>query len=134
MSRPEGWVIIVDDDDAVRQSLKFSLELEGFRVRAYRYGEELLAERHWPARGCLVIDYYMPSLDGVALVGRLRQSAIEWPAILITAKASAELHRRALQAGCRVVLEKPLEDSSLVDSIREVLAGGASGAPPATPL
>lgn len=121
---PEGCVIIVDDDDAVRQSLMFSLALEGFQVRAFRNGEELLAERELPARACLVIDYCMPSLDGLSLVGRLRQSAIALPAILITAKATAEIRRRAALCGCRAVLEKPLEDNSLADCIRDVLTCG----------
>lgn len=123
---PEGCVIIVDDDDAVRQSLMFSLALEGFQVRAFRNGEELLAERELPARACLVIDYCMPSLDGLSLVGRLRQSAIALPAILITAKATAEIRRRAALCGCRAVLEKPLEDNSLADSIRDVLTCGGA--------
>lgn len=123
---PEGCVIIVDDDDAVRQSLMFSLALEGFQVRAFRNGEELLAERELPARACLVIDYCMPSLDGLSLVGRLRQSAIALPAILITTKATAEIRRRAALCGCRAVLEKPLEDNSLADCIRDVLTCGGA--------
>ncbi|MBN9454128.1 MAG: response regulator [Bosea sp.] len=123
---PEGCVIIVDDDDAVRQSLMFSLALEGFQVRAFRNGEELLAERELPARACLVIDYCMPSLDGLSLVDRLRQSAIALPAILITAKATAEIRRRAALCGCRAVLEKPLEDNSLADCIRDVLTCGGA--------
>lgn len=121
---PEGCVIIVDDDDAVRQSLTFSLTLEGFQVRAFRNGEELLAEGELPARACMVIDYCMPSLDGLALIGRLRQRAIALPAILITEKASAEIRRRATLCGCHAVLEKPLEDSSLADCIRDALAYG----------
>ena len=123
---PEGCVIIVDDDDAVRQSLTFSLALEGFQVRAFRNGEELLAEQELPARACMVIDYCMPSLDGLALIGRLRQSAIALPAILITAKATAEIRRRAALCGCRAVLEKPLEDNSLADCIRDVLTCGGA--------
>ena len=123
---PEGCVIIVDDDDAVRQSLMFSLALEGFQVRAFRNGEELLAEQELPACACMVIDYCMPSLDGLSLVGRLRQSAIALPAILMTAKATAEIRRRAALCGCRAVLEKPLEDNSLADCIRDVLTCGGA--------
>ena len=123
---PEGCVIIVDDDDAVRQSLTFSLALEGFQVRAFRNGEELLAEGELPARACMVIDHCMPSLDGLTLIGRLRQSAIALPAILIAEKASAEIRRRATLCGCRAVLEKPLEDNSLADCIRDALANGGS--------
>lgn len=122
MSPHTGPVIIVDDDDAVRQSLQFALEIEGLEVRAYRSGHHLLIEPELPAHGCLVIDYFMPALDGVELFNRLRGRKVELPAILITAKASSEIRRRAIGAGFRQVLEKPLEDGSLIESIRSALA------------
>lgn len=118
----QGPVIVVDDDDAVRRSLKFALELEGLSVRLYGGGGQLLAEIDLPARGCLVIDYYMPGIDGVELVARLRRRHVVLPAILITGRASADLRRRAALAGFQRVLEKPLEDSALIDSIRHALA------------
>lgn len=122
MSSHTGPVILVDDDDAVRQSLKFALEIEGLRVNAYRSGHHLLAEQDLPSSGCLVIDYSMPALDGVELIERLRRRRVELPAILITAKATGEICRLALQAGFCQVLEKPLDDGSLIDCIRCALA------------
>lgn len=118
----QGPVIVVDDDDAVRRSLKFALELEGLAVRLYCSGSNLLADRDIPDRGCLVIDYYMPGIDGVELVSRLRERHVALPAILITAKATSDMRARAARAGFCQVLDKPLEDSSLIDSIRQALA------------
>lgn len=115
-------VIVVDDDDAVRRSLKFCLELEGLEVRLYDNGSQLLADSDLPDRGCLVIDHYMPGMDGVELVNRLRLRHVALPAILITAKATDELRSRAARAGFERVLEKPLEDSALIDGIRHALA------------
>ena len=112
-----GPVILVDDDAAVRNSLKFALEVEGLTVRAYEDGDALLAEAALPETGCLVVDYYMPAMNGVDLVRSLRKRHVDLPAILITAKATDDLRRSAAGAGIRQVLEKPLEDSSLVDSI-----------------
>ena len=113
-----GPVLVVDDDAAVRHSLKFVLELEGLDVRLYEGGEDLLAAGDLPANGCLVVDYRMPAMDGVELMDRLRGRRVSLPAILITSKATRDLCERAARSGYRQVLEKPLEDSRLVDSIR----------------
>lgn len=122
MSMTSGPVIVVDDDAAVRQSLKFALELEGLNVRLYEGADELLAEPDLPESGCLVVDYYMPCMNGVELIDRLRRRLVNLPAILITARATDEMRRRATRSGFRQVIEKPLEDGTLVDSIRGALA------------
>lgn len=121
MPSTPGPIMVVDDDEAVRQSLQFALELEGLEVRAYASGQHLLADGKVPATGCLVVDYYMPAMDGVELLNWLRLRKIDLPAILITAKATGEIRQRALQAGFTQVLEKPLEDSALIDGIRRLL-------------
>jgi FixJ family two-component response regulator len=120
-----GQIIVVDDDAAVRNSLKFALELEGLTVRTYEDGDALLADAALPAKGCLVIDYYMPAMNGVDLIKCLRRRHVDLPAILITAKATDAVRRGAAQAGFRQVLEKPLEDTSLLDSIRGALEATA---------
>jgi two-component system, LuxR family, response regulator FixJ len=121
MSMTPGPVIVVDDDDAVRQSLKFALEIEGMNVRVYESGAALLADPELPVNGCLVVDYYMPSMNGVELMDRLRRRLVKLPAILITARATDDMRRRAVRSGFRQVIEKPLEDSTLLDSIRGAL-------------
>lgn len=121
MSVTPGPVIVVDDDAAVRQSLKFALELEGMNVRLYESGAELLAEPELPANGCLVVDYYMPTMNGVELMDKLRRRLVKLPAILITARATDDMRSRAARSGFRQVIEKPLEDSTLLDSIRGAL-------------
>jgi two-component system, LuxR family, response regulator FixJ len=122
MSMKPGPVIVVDDDDAVRESLKFALELEGMNVRVYESGDELLAEPNFPVSGCLVVDYYMPSMNGVELMDRLRRRRVKLPAILITSRATDDMRKRAARSGFRQVLEKPLEDGTLLDSIRGALS------------
>ncbi|MGO4525392.1 response regulator transcription factor [Microvirga sp. 2MCAF35] len=117
-----GPVIIVDDDEAVRNSLKFALELEGLTVRLFKDGPELLSEHDLPQNGCFVIDYNMPGMTGIELVDRLRQRRSDCRAILIASRLSDDLHHRAAQSGFRTVLEKPLHDSELLDSIHAALA------------
>ena len=117
MSKLTGPVIVVDDDAAVRNSLKFALELEGLSVHLFKDGAELLAEPDLPRDGCFVIDYNMPGMTGIELVGMLRQRRIDNPAILIASRISDDLHGQAARSGFRKVLEKPLHDSELLDSI-----------------
>jgi two-component system response regulator FixJ len=122
MSNECAVVCVVDDDAAVRSALKFALELEGLKVRIYDGPQALLADRELPCRGCLVIDYRMPDMDGLELIDVLRAHDLRYPVIMITGRANKELRRRAEKSGVYRLLEKPLSDSVLLDSIRSALA------------
>jgi FixJ family two-component response regulator len=111
-------VLVVDDDSAVRNALKFVLEIEGFTVRLYPNGQALLDDGNLPAVGCLVVDYRMPDMNGLELVERLRAGDVTLPVVLICSRLSGWLKTRAMQAGVSAVLEKPLSDSALVECIR----------------
>lgn len=121
MPKNSGTVLIVDDDAAVRSSLKFALEVEGLEVRLYDSAVALLADRTLPCRGCLVVDYRLPVMDGLELIEALRARGVAIPAILITGRANKQLRSRAARCGIRRVLEKPLFDGTLIDSIRSAL-------------
>lgn len=120
---PSSIVAVVDDDYAVRQSLQFALELEGFTVRTYADGEALLKDADLGSASCLVIDENMPGLKGLDLVATLRARHDTAPTILIASRPTAELNARAAEAGVPVI-EKPLLGTSLVDHIRDALAHG----------
>ena len=122
MSKTPDVILLVDDDAAVRNALKFSLEMEGFSVRLYPTPEALLAESNLPSVGCLVIDYRMPEIDGLELVERLRNRGVALPVLLISGRVTRSLRDRASGLGVRDVLEKPLSD--LASSIRRVLDDG----------
>ena len=98
------------------------IEVEGLDVRLYDGAAALLADVALPARGCLIIDYRMPVMDGLQLTDQLRARKVGLPVILITGRASDDLRRRAVKSGIRQVLEKPLSDGALVEGIRSVLA------------
>jgi two-component system, LuxR family, response regulator FixJ len=111
-------VVVVDDDTAVCNSLKFSLELEGFSVRAYRSGAELLDAGDLDTCNCLVIDQRMPGISGIDLITKLRDRKVMAPAILIISHPNASLSARAARANIPIV-EKPLFGNALVDKIHE---------------
>ncbi len=114
-------VVVVDDDPAVRNSLKFSLEIEGFIVRTYANSAELLDARDLQICSCLVIDQRMPGMSGLDLIDRLRERHISVPAILITSHPTAFLSQRAARADIPIV-EKPLLGNALVHEIRGACA------------
>ncbi|MBX9777316.1 MAG: response regulator [Xanthobacteraceae bacterium] len=113
-------VLIVDDDPAVRNSLQFMLEIEGFVVRAYARGSDLLNDPHMPETGCLVIDYRLPSMNGLDLLSELRRRKVELPAILVTTDPSSSLRAQTAAAGA-LLIEKPLLTEALFDGIRAAM-------------
>jgi len=115
-------ILVVDDDSAVRNSLKFMMEVEGFEVRAYANANELLNEDCLPDSSCLVVDYHMPAMNGLGLVAVLRDRLISIPAIPMTAHPDENMRKQAAAAGIPVV-EKPLLGTRLLDWIREAFDG-----------
>jgi len=119
--QPPVTILVIDDDCAVRNSLKFSLELEGFAVRTYVDGRALLDDAHLPVGGCLVVDQMMPGICGLDVVDALRMRGVSMPAVLITSIASPSLCQRAAAAGVAIV-EKPFFGNGLFEAIRGLLA------------
>jgi FixJ family two-component response regulator len=115
-------VIVVDDDLAVRNSLKFSLEIEGFTVQGYATASELLSAGDLTSCSCLVVDQKMPGLSGLDLIAKLRDRHIAAPAILITSHPSQSLRLIAEKAQVPIV-EKPLLGNALLDRIRKIVSG-----------
>ena len=116
-------VAVVDDDPAVRASLKFALEVEGFGVRAYSNPQAMLDDGNAANYRCVIVDQNLPAMTGLELVARLRARSVLVPAILITSQPSRVLRARAERAGVPIV-EKPLLGNALVDRIRGIIARG----------
>lgn len=121
MNVARNLVMVVDDDSAVRESLKFSLEIEGLAVHACASGAELLNHPDLSCAGCLVLDDAMPAMDGFEVLEQLTRQSLQIPVILMTVNATPKIRQRAARAGVRHLLEKPLLDNALVDGIRDVL-------------
>jgi cytochrome c len=117
LSTAKPLVVVVDDDPAVRNSLRFSLEVEGFAVREFSGGTELLTEAERSGACCLVIDEQMPGMTGLDTIARLRERNISVPTILMASRLTLALSERARRAAVSVV-EKPLLDNALLEWIR----------------
>lgn len=124
---PSKSITVIDDDDAVRDSLQAFLETAGYNVTAFASGREYLAS---PAAGrerLLIVDFQMPDLDGIAVMERLRAQGGEAAIIMITGKAESALGELARQASAIAVLRKPLRNPEFLDTVRAAIAS-----PPAT--
>jgi two-component system response regulator FixJ len=127
-------VVIVEDDKAVREALRFSLKVEGFEVWVYGSAEELLRDDKALSLDCLVVDQRLPGMLGIDLVAALRKRPCSIPSILITTWPDHGLRMRAMQAGCSAVLEKPLKDDALSDCIHAAIREAAILAGSSDPL
>lgn len=113
-------VIVVDDDEGLLQALRFSLELEGFKVIAHRTSATVRPEDLPPFNACLVIDLILPGASGLDLLGRLRESGVRLPAIVITTRVDEDLRRACARLGASAI-EKPLLGPDLTVAIRAAL-------------
>jgi len=109
-------ILVIDDDDAVRDSIGVLLRVEGFIVRSYPSSAAFLREAQLDQNCCLIVDMHMPGMDGLALLQRLRREGFETPAIVMTGNAN-ETFRQALRAIGGVLLEKPFRLWEMLASI-----------------
>jgi FixJ family two-component response regulator len=121
MPKIKDIVFVVDDDLAVRDSLKFALQIEGFAVFVCSGGAELLAHSALRAARCLILDDKLPKMDGFAVLARMAAMNVLIPVILMTAHVTDSLSRRAAAAGVRRILEKPLLDGALIETLHEII-------------
>jgi len=114
-------VHVVDDDEAVRDSIAFLLDTADLKVRTYESATAFLATTDRPA-GCIVTDVRMPDISGIELAHRLRDEGSAEPVIIITGHADVPLAIEAMRAGVVDFIEKPFDDEVLLAAIRRVMA------------
>ena len=120
----KSLIYVVDDDYDVLTSLRFLLETEGFDVRTFRSGSALLGSSARQGADCLVVDYKMAGIDGLALAEALRSLDVSTPIILITGYPDENIVVKASSAGVRQVLLKPNLEDSLVECVRNAINPG----------
>jgi FixJ family two-component response regulator len=115
-------VLLAEDDPGVRRSLQLLLQGRGYDVRSYASGRALLADPAATDAACFVGDFRMPDLNGLEILRALRLRGWDRPAVLITAFNTSDLARRAQAEGFSSVIEKPLLDHVLTDTVARLVS------------
>jgi two-component system response regulator FixJ len=118
-------VHIVDDEEAVRNSLAFLLTSAGFAVRVHQSATDFLAVAPNVTNGCLITDLRMPDIDGLELLRRLKAADAMLPAIMVTGHGDIQMAVEAMKNGAIDFIEKPFSDDVLIDSITRAVERAA---------
>jgi RNA polymerase sigma factor (sigma-70 family) len=121
-SLTKAVVFVVDDDQAMRNSLKWLIESVGVQVESFASADEFLAQYQPGRAGCLVLDVRMPGMSGLELLEHLAQRNMHIPAVVITGHGDVPMEVRAMKSGAIDFIEKPFNDEALLDAIRRAIA------------
>ncbi len=123
---PQPTVFIIDDDEAVRDQLSFTVRSVGLEVQTYSTAEEYLAAFDDSIPGCLVLDVRLTGMSGLDLYRRLTEEEQSPPVILITGHGDIPMAIDAIRAGVVDFLEKPFREQQLLDAIRKAIEQDAN--------
>lgn len=122
MSRPaEPTVYLVDDDAGVRDALGFLLGTVGLPVRAFADGRAFREQLDPGAVGCLLLDIRMPHVSGLQLQEQLRAAGVDLPVVILTGHGNVDLCRRAFRQGAVDFLEKPVDETTLLEAVQRAI-------------
>jgi two-component system response regulator FixJ len=121
MTSAERTVFVVDDDGAALDSLVVLLRSEGLHPSGYSSADDFLAALTPEARGCVISDVRMPSMDGVQLLKTLKSMGSALPVIVMTGHADVTVAVQAMKAGAADFVEKPFESELILRLVRSCL-------------
>ena len=121
MTTSNAVVYIVDDDQAVRDSLRMLIEAVGFAIQSYESGEAFLRELRPEVPGCIVLDMRMEGMSGFDLQETLIEKSIDLPIIFITGYGDVPTAVRATRQGAIDFIEKPFKQEVLLERIQEAI-------------
>ncbi len=119
-------VHVIDDDAAMRDSLAFLLDVNGFQPEVFESSDAFLARAAGNAPDCIVSDIRMPGMNGIELVRKLKSDGLACPVILITGHGDVALAVEAMKAGAVDFIEKPFDDAVLLGAIGSALEARSS--------
>ena len=115
----EATVFVVDDDPAIRKSLRWLIESVGLKVQTHELASEFLESYSPDIPGCLVLDIRIPGMSGLELQEKLRERGYDIPVIIVSGYGDVPMAVRAMKAGAIDFLEKPVSDQVLLDYIQK---------------
>src|SRR5512139_1066541 len=126
--QPDQFVYVIDDDDAVRESLEFLLKTANIKVQGFDSAKSFLEMLPQIKSGCIVTDVRMPDVTGIDLLRRVKELGLDIPVIVITGHGDIALAVEAMKVGAIDFLEKPFDDELILTSVRSALDKDARGA------
>jgi two-component system response regulator FixJ len=123
--QPEPVIYVIDDDDAVRQSLEFLLKTAGITARGFESAKAFLDILPQVTSGCVITDVRMPEMTGIDLLRHIKQTGSDLPVIVITGHGDITLAVEAMKIGAADFLEKPFDDDQLIAAVRAALTRDA---------
>jgi FixJ family two-component response regulator len=121
-STVESVVFVIDDDDAVRGSLKSLFRSVGLNVELFASADEFLRAERPDAASCLVLDVRLPGISGLEFQSELAKAGSDMPIIFLTGHGDIPMGVQAMKAGAVEFLTKPCRDQDLLDSVRLAIA------------
>jgi len=121
MEKDNPAVFVVDDDEAICESLRLLIGDIGLEVRTFTSARQFLAEYDPSQAGCLVLDVRMSGMSGLELQSRLRELGFRVPTIIITGHGDVPMAVEAMKAGAMDFIEKPFRDQVLLDGIQKAI-------------
>lgn len=121
MNNSKPVIYVVDDDNAMAQSIRWLIESVGLHVEIFNHPKLFLKEYDPRRHGCLILDVRMPEIGGLELQEQLKQKGIAIPVIFITGHGDVPMAIRAMKGGAIEFLTKPFNDQALLDSINRAL-------------
>ncbi|MGE8131464.1 response regulator FixJ [Methylobacterium sp. NPDC080182] len=118
-------VHVIDDDEAVRESLAFLLLSAGHAARTYASADQFLGKLDEAGCGCIVTDIRMPGLSGLELIARLKERGTSLPIIAITGHADVPMAVQAMKAGIADFIEKPFNEDTILHAVDFALRRGS---------
>jgi two-component system response regulator FixJ len=118
-------VIVVDDDLSIRRALRMQLQVAGFNVLVFESGESLLGSDSPTNNACLLLDVYMPGMNGIELCRSLAASGRRLPTVLMSGSDNALTRRAMSEAKAVASLFKPFDEKALLGAIRKALRNEA---------
>jgi two-component system response regulator FixJ len=120
--QPDPTIYIIDDDDAVRQSLQFMLKAAGITARTFESAKAFMEVLPQVTSGCVVTDVRMPEITGIDLLRHVTKTNPDLPVIVITGHGDISLAVEAMKIGATDFLEKPFDGQQLLTAVRSALS------------
>ncbi len=115
-------ICVVDDDEAVRDSLRLLLQMSGYSVETFESATTFLSAKTHESYDCVITDIRMPDMDGLELQREIKRLGLDVPLVVMTGHGDVPLAVRAMKSGAVDFLEKPFAEEMLLDSIKTALS------------